>query len=76
MKEPLLPSREVTATGTTLTSRTLHSRSTTRCIGLLVDSRNLIIQAQGIVPEDEWEAFMTSLKADLPTTFRVTGSRA
>ncbi|KAI0240420.1 RNA cytosine-C(5)-methyltransferase NSUN2 [Lamellibrachia satsuma] len=30
-------------------------------------------KAQGIVPEDEWEKFMTTLKATLPSTFRITG---
>ncbi|KAB5589463.1 hypothetical protein CTheo_7091 [Ceratobasidium theobromae] len=30
----------------------------------------------GIVPDDEWEAFWSCLKVILPTTFRVTGSRA
>lgn len=34
---------------------------------------HLILQAQGIVPEDEWEKFMTTLKATLPSTFRITG---
>ncbi|EIW68806.1 hypothetical protein TREMEDRAFT_44583 [Tremella mesenterica DSM 1558] len=33
-------------------------------------------QNQGMVPEDEWEAFKACLQSDLPTTFRVTGSRA
>lgn len=33
-------------------------------------------QAQKIVPEDEWDQFMDTLKVELPTTFRVTGSRA
>jgi hypothetical protein len=31
-------------------------------------------QAQKIVPEGEWEAFMTSLRTMLPTTFRINGS--
>ncbi|CAE6462938.1 unnamed protein product [Rhizoctonia solani] len=30
----------------------------------------------GIVPETEWDEFWASLKVILPTTFRVTGSRA
>jgi hypothetical protein len=32
-------------------------------------------KAQNILPEDEWEDFMTSMRAFLPTTFRVAGSR-
>ncbi|KAJ7322827.1 S-adenosyl-L-methionine-dependent methyltransferase [Mycena albidolilacea] len=32
-------------------------------------------QTQKIVPEDEWDAFMESMRAPLPTTFRVAGSR-
>lgn len=31
---------------------------------------------QGILPESEWPAFMQTFREDLPTTFRVTGSRA
>ncbi|CAH8436983.1 unnamed protein product [Schistosoma turkestanicum] len=30
---------------------------------------------QGIVPENEWESFISYLKKDLPITFRVTGFR-
>ncbi|CAE6481525.1 unnamed protein product [Rhizoctonia solani] len=33
-------------------------------------------KAAGIVPETEWDEFWASLKIILPTTFRVTGSRA
>ncbi|CAE7182019.1 unnamed protein product [Rhizoctonia solani] len=33
-------------------------------------------KAAGIVPETEWDDFWASLKVILPTTFRVTGSRA
>jgi multisite-specific tRNA:(cytosine-C5)-methyltransferase len=33
------------------------------------------LQAQNIVPEGEWDAFLDSLRTELPTTFRVTGSR-
>lgn len=33
------------------------------------------VQLQEIVPEDEWDAFVTALKTDLPTTFRITGCR-
>ncbi|KAJ7125879.1 S-adenosyl-L-methionine-dependent methyltransferase [Mycena filopes] len=32
-------------------------------------------QAQKIVPEDEWEVLLDSLRTPLPTTFRVAGSR-
>ena len=32
-------------------------------------------KAQGILPENEWTPFMDSMRAPLPTTFRVTGSR-
>ena len=28
-----------------------------------------------IVPDDEWDAFLTALKEPLPVTFRVTGFR-
>lgn len=40
------------------------------------DIAQLTLQAQGIVPEGEWDAFVNSLRTELPTTFRVTGSRA
>ncbi|KAG8774961.1 hypothetical protein FRC12_001722 [Ceratobasidium sp. 428] len=33
-------------------------------------------KAVGIVPEEEWDEFWSTLKVVLPTTFRVTGSRA
>ncbi|KAJ7867586.1 S-adenosyl-L-methionine-dependent methyltransferase [Mycena leptocephala] len=32
-------------------------------------------QAQKIVPENEWDVFLESLRTPLPTTFRVAGSR-
>ncbi|CAD7086913.1 unnamed protein product [Hermetia illucens] len=32
-------------------------------------------KAQNICGSDEWESFLTTLRTDLPTTFRVTGSR-
>ncbi|KAJ7221845.1 S-adenosyl-L-methionine-dependent methyltransferase [Mycena haematopus] len=32
-------------------------------------------RSQKIVPEDEWDVFMESLRTPLPTTFRVAGSR-
>ena len=32
-------------------------------------------KAQHIIPEDEWDKFMNSLREPLPTTFRVAGSR-
>ncbi|KAK2193840.1 hypothetical protein NP493_5g14014 [Ridgeia piscesae] len=33
-------------------------------------------KAQGIVPEEEWETFITTLRATLPSTFRITGHGA
>ncbi|KZT34790.1 S-adenosyl-L-methionine-dependent methyltransferase, partial [Sistotremastrum suecicum HHB10207 ss-3] len=33
-------------------------------------------KTQGIVPEDEWDTLMQSLRAPLPTTFRMAGSRS
>ncbi|GFZ46615.1 Multisite-specific tRNA:(cytosine-C(5))-methyltransferase [Saitozyma sp. JCM 24511] len=33
-------------------------------------------KAQGLLSSEEWEAFMDHLRTELPTTFRVTGSRA
>jgi multisite-specific tRNA:(cytosine-C5)-methyltransferase len=32
-------------------------------------------KAQNILSEDEWDAFMESMREPLPTTFRVAGSR-
>ncbi|KAF5343843.1 hypothetical protein D9756_011343 [Leucocoprinus leucothites] len=32
-------------------------------------------KAQNIIPEDEWESFLESIRDHLPTTFRVAGSR-
>jgi len=32
-------------------------------------------QAQGIVPEAEWEEFIKAMRAPLPATFRITGTR-
>ncbi|KAH7924716.1 S-adenosyl-L-methionine-dependent methyltransferase [Leucogyrophana mollusca] len=32
-------------------------------------------KAQHIIPDDEWDHFMESLRSPLPTTFRVAGSR-
>ncbi|KAI8811757.1 S-adenosyl-L-methionine-dependent methyltransferase [Cladochytrium replicatum] len=32
-------------------------------------------KAQNVLPDEEWESFMTSLRTLLPTTFRLTGSR-
>ncbi|KIK97617.1 hypothetical protein PAXRUDRAFT_824777 [Paxillus rubicundulus Ve08.2h10] len=32
-------------------------------------------RAQNIIPDDQWEIFMESLRRPLPTTFRITGSR-
>ncbi|KAK4686597.1 hypothetical protein P7C73_g3530, partial [Tremellales sp. Uapishka_1] len=33
-------------------------------------------RAQNIIPDKEWEPFLSTLKTELPLTFRVTGSRA
>ena len=30
-------------------------------------------KAQGIIPDDEWDAFMDTIKKPLPTTFRLAG---
>ena len=30
---------------------------------------------QEILPDSEWEDFITALKRDLPTTFRITGNK-
>ncbi len=44
------------------------------------DKQNALFEeyyrAQGIMDESEWPAFLEALQRDLPTTFRVTGSRA
>jgi hypothetical protein len=32
-------------------------------------------QAQGIVPDEEWETLLNSLRTPLPTSFRIAGSR-
>ncbi|KAI8811301.1 S-adenosyl-L-methionine-dependent methyltransferase [Cladochytrium replicatum] len=32
-------------------------------------------KAQNILPEEDWESFLTYLRTHLPTTFRLTGSR-
>jgi multisite-specific tRNA:(cytosine-C5)-methyltransferase len=32
-------------------------------------------KAQKIVPEEEWDSFIDSMRQHLPTTFRVAGSR-
>lgn len=31
------------------------------------------LQRQGIIPEGEWDAFLTYLRKSLPTTFRING---
>ncbi|KAJ3333179.1 tRNA (cytosine(34)-C(5))-methyltransferase [Blyttiomyces sp. JEL0837] len=33
-------------------------------------------QAQGIIKEGEWELFMKTLRTDLPSSFRITGSKS
>jgi hypothetical protein len=32
-------------------------------------------RAQGIIPDDQWPAFLAALRKPLPSSFRVTGSR-
>lgn len=32
-------------------------------------------QAQGIIPESEWDDFINAFRQPLPTTFRLTSSR-
>lgn len=32
-------------------------------------------RGQGIVPDDEWDAFMASMRSPLPTTFRITSGK-
>ncbi|XP_076297138.1 tRNA (cytosine(34)-C(5))-methyltransferase Nsun2 isoform X2 [Lasioglossum baleicum] len=32
-------------------------------------------KTQGIVPEDQWESFMVTMKKNLPAAFRITGSK-
>ncbi|XP_076655857.1 tRNA (cytosine(34)-C(5))-methyltransferase Nsun2 [Halictus rubicundus] len=32
-------------------------------------------KTQGIVPDDQWESFMTTMKKNLPVAFRITGSK-
>lgn len=34
-----------------------------------------VFQIQKICPEEEWDSFMKALKSDLPTAFRITGSK-
>lgn len=36
---------------------------------------SFLFQIQKVCPEEEWETFMTTLRKDLPTAFRVTGSK-
>lgn len=33
------------------------------------------IQAQRIVPEEEWDEFLTRMKENLPAAFRLTGTK-
>lgn len=35
----------------------------------------VLVQVQKVCPEDEWDTFMATLKKDLPTAFRITGSK-
>lgn len=32
-------------------------------------------RAQSIIPEEEWQSFLETIRSHLPTTFRVAGSR-
>ncbi|WFD29616.1 multisite-specific tRNA:(cytosine-C(5))-methyltransferase [Malassezia sp. CBS 17886] len=45
-----------------------------------IDQKNAKFEAyyigQGILPPDEWDAFMASLRTPLPTTFRITSGKA
>ena len=60
-----------------LRGQTLPLKNTTRSDRLMLLTPEAdLLQTQGILPEQEWEPFMDSLKSDLPTTFRVTESRA
>ena len=36
----------------------------------------LCFQMQNIVPEEDWDSFMKTLRTDLPTTFRITGCKS
>lgn len=45
-------------------------------IGLILLRIELVSQEQRIVPEEEWESMLNAFKEPLPTTFRLTGSRA
>ncbi|XP_071042967.1 RNA cytosine-C(5)-methyltransferase NSUN2 isoform X2 [Parasteatoda tepidariorum] len=44
---------------------------------IVKDNENFVkyYKVQGIVPPEEWESFMNSLRECLPTTFRITGYR-
>lgn len=35
---------------------------------------SIYYKSQGIVKDDEWDAFIAALKDDLPTSFRIQGS--
>ena len=35
----------------------------------------IFFQGIGIVPEEQWDAFLETMKKPLPATFRITGSR-
>lgn len=35
----------------------------------------IMLQLQKICPEEEWDNFIKALKEDLPTAFRITGSK-
>lgn len=59
-------------------------RNTIECVPLLSWTRRSALNCQLLVTQEqilfsdaeEWEDFFSILREDLPTTFRVTGSRA
>ena len=40
-----------------------------------VHSHPPLPQGQGVVPVEEWDQFMATLRQPLPSTFRITGTR-
>lgn len=43
---------------------------------IIISLYNFFLQKQNVCPEDQWEEFMNSLKSNLPTAFRITGSKS
>lgn len=39
------------------------------------ENNSIFFQAQNIIPESEWDDFMATFRRDLPSTFRITGTR-